>query len=71
MKKNLILTAVGYFFFGVGLTIQRLGIKADLGLWPTIVVFTVCTIFYMYTVIVPLEKLKQFIKKHENGQCTK
>ncbi len=65
MKKHLIFTCIGYCLFGVGMTIQQIGIEAHLGLWPAILVFTFCMAFFLLNVVISLPKLKKFIQEHE------
>lgn len=65
MKKHLIITCLAFFFWGVGCTVQQLGIKAGVGFWPTIIFFIVGLLFFTYTAFTSLQKLKDFIKEHE------
>lgn len=68
MKKHLIITCFGYLFFGIGMTVQQLGIKAGLGYWPTIIIFTVGLIAWFVSVVTSMDKLKKFIKDHDKSK---
>lgn len=59
MKKHLILTCMAYFIYGIGFTVQLFGIKAGLGLWPTINIFILSFIFFIIIVFTSFEKVKR------------
>jgi len=63
MRKHLGLTCTAYFFFGVGMTVQQLGIKAGLGFLPTIIILVSSLIFFIVIVFTSMEKVKQKLKE--------
>lgn len=65
MKKHLALTCFAYLFFGVGMTVQQLGIKAGLGLELTLGIFISSTIFFLVVVLTSMEKVKKILYKKD------
>lgn len=63
--KHLMITCLGYFFLGFAMAIQQTGIKAGWGFWGTTVVFTIGLVCFVFSAFTSLQKLKDFIKKHE------
>ncbi len=66
MKKHLVITCIAFWVWGIGFTVQQLGIKAGMGLWPTIIVFLIGILFFIFAAFTSMQKLKDFIKEHEN-----
>lgn len=58
INKDLALTCFAYLYFGIGLTVQRIGIKAGLGLWPTIVIFGTSVLFFVIVMFTSMQKVK-------------
>ena len=65
MKKHFILTCIAYLLFGVGFTIQQIGIKAGLGLLPTSIIFAVSVIFFVVVMFTSGEIVKNKLFKKE------
>jgi uncharacterized membrane protein len=65
MKKHFALTCLAYLAFGVGFTVQQLGIKAGLGLYPSIIIFTSCLIFFAIIMFTSMEKVKRELFKND------
>lgn len=66
MKKHYVLTCVSFFLFGVGMSVQQMGIKAGLGLWPTIIIFVSCMIFFGIVLFTSNEKVKNALFKKDD-----
>ncbi len=68
MKKHLLLTCLAYLAFGVGMTVQYLGIKAGLGLHTTIGIYVTCLLFFLVVVFTSMQKVKdKLFEKEESG----
>lgn len=59
MKIHFALTCLSFFFFGIGMTVQQFGIKAGLGFWPTVIIFSASLIFYTIVVFTSMQKVKE------------
>jgi len=65
MKKHLGLTCIAYALFGVGITVQQLGLKAGLSLELTLGIFISTSVFYIIVVLTSMEKLKSVLFKKD------
>lgn len=65
MKKHLILVCTSYLAIGIGVTVKELGIKAGLGLYPTITIFGVSIAYFLIITLTSLEKIKKVLFEHE------
>lgn len=63
IRLHLGLTCMAYMAFGVGMSVQQLGIKAGLGFWGTTIIFSSCTIFWIIIVFTSMEKIKRILFK--------
>jgi hypothetical protein len=58
MKKHFIITALAYWYFGFGLAVENLGIKAGLGFWLTTIIWVSSVLFFLFAVLTSLQKIK-------------
>ncbi len=58
INKHLALTCLAYMYFGIGVTVQQIGIKAGLGLWPTIIIYGTSLIFFVIVMFTSMQKVK-------------
>jgi hypothetical protein len=66
MRKHLFIACFGYMAFGISIATQQLGVKAGLGFWPTASILVFGMAFFIFSIFTSLEKIKDFIKKHES-----
>ncbi len=66
MKKHLSFICFSFFYLGFGCGVQQMGIKAGLGLWLTIILFTTSVICYVVMMFTSMQKMKEFIDEKEN-----
>lgn len=67
MKKHLLLTCLAYMFFGVGLTVVQIGMKAGMSFELTIGIFTASLIFYLVVIFTSMEKVKKVLFKKDDS----
>lgn len=65
MKKHLALTCLAYTGIGISFTVEQIGIKAGLGLYPCIAIYAGGLIFFLIVALTSMEKLKRFIRENE------
>lgn len=66
MKKHLALVCLAYAALGVSTTIRAIVVEAGLGLYPIIITYVACTLFFILIMFTSMQKLKEFISNAEN-----
>lgn len=63
IKKHLLLTCIAYAAAGFGVAVEKFGIKGGLGLYPSLIIFISCMIFYIIVIFTSTEKVKAALEK--------
>ncbi len=53
-------------YFGVGMTVQQLGIKAGFGFWPTTIIFATSIIFWLVILFTSMQRVKDVLYKKDD-----
>ncbi len=66
MRKHLMLTCIAYAYFGIGVTIEQLGIRAGLSIELVLSIFMSSVIFFIVVIFTSMEKIKKVLFQDKN-----
>lgn len=68
MSKHLLISLMSYLYLGFGVGVELFGIKAGIGFYPCIAIYSSSMIVFLVVAFTSLQKLKVFIKENENKE---